>query len=693
MTTRIIKGPYVPPITRQTIEFREQLILSPFAARSANSLGRLVPTTRKDMRTAFARDCDRILHANSFEALAGKTQMISFPRSPHIHTRRFHTDKVASVACQIARYLGLNEDLTKAIAMGHDLGHTPFGHDGEKALSAISLRVLSKPFRHNQHSLRVVDTLESLEEKGLNLTFEVRDGIIRHCGETLDPVLTPDKPPLDLINLDDHGFPRTLEGCVVRISDQIAYLPHDYRDALREKIVTENDLPQVVKDVFGTTFGRMIYVMVNDVIETCRGKNYITMSDRVMEAREAMFHFEMDRIIGSEKIQAARRKSNIPEIIETLFADYIEKRGMDPQSAIDKIASFTDTQARDRYRRIKGGMDVEQLMSNLERSRVLNSLHEALDGSTDLSDLYRKTIESLTDIFAPAALRSRSILLFDEERGGLRIVESRGIRKDTVENRTIEPDEGIAGKVFASGTPILIKDASSAPITERRGSLMCVPIKTTDGESFGAMTIRSDQANAFEDSDLETFSRIARSLASHVAKTREAVLDGKTGLFKDTKGIERLKKLRELALSRNIPLSFIAFDIDHFKHTNDNYGHLAGDKVIEEIAQAARKIIQKRRESIGIRLGGEEFGLALLGTNKAQAAQIAEELRQEIERMQFSFENISTKAVEIFIKTISLGVAELKPEQSVDDLLKTADSAMYQSKNGGRNRVTAAKNE
>jgi dGTPase len=337
---------HLPNITRKTIEFREVVTLSPFAWPSVKSLGRLVPEKGDDIRTIYARDNDRIEYTRGYQALDGKTQFYTFPKSPHIHDRLFHVNKVGRVGRTIGRYLGLNEDLIEAQSKGHDVGHTPFGHEGEKALSAISLKVLGKPFKHNLHSLRVLDILE---EK--NLSAEVRNGIVCHCGETVDYIYAPGKLPKDLVNLTDEDMPYTLEGCVVRISDQIAYLSHDLADALRLKIVTTDDLPPIVKEVLGRDPDRMIGLMIMDVIEASRGKNHITMSQRMFEAREAFFEFEKNKIIASEKVQSSRRA--VPEIMETLFRFNTEIKGIDPQSAIDKIASYTDKQAKDRFNAIK----------------------------------------------------------------------------------------------------------------------------------------------------------------------------------------------------------------------------------------------------------------------------------------------------------------------------------------------------
>lgn len=333
------------PRNRKILERQEDYLLSKYAWKSINSLGRLTKVP-EDHRNIYMRDYDRILHTRAIEALAGKTQVFTFPESPHIHNRRFHTDKVVSVAVDIGRALGLNEDLIAAIALGHDLGHPPFGHDGERVLSEISMKYLGMEFKHNLHSLRIVDVLENK-----NLTAEVRNGIVCHCGESLDLKIHPGKIPKDINNLNDNDFPYTLEGCVVRLSDQIAYLAHDYRDSLFHKLVSSEDLPKVVKERMKTTIPeKMLGVMVEDVIEASFGKNYITMSFKMLEAREALFHFLYDKVIKSKTIIESRKQ--IPEIIKCLFVYYHQKRKMEPQKAIDQIASLTDRQAFETYQAI-----------------------------------------------------------------------------------------------------------------------------------------------------------------------------------------------------------------------------------------------------------------------------------------------------------------------------------------------------
>jgi dGTPase len=241
---------------------------------------------------------------------------------------------VAQIARDICRALGLNEDLAEAIALGHDLGHAPFGHEGEKILNELSLKHLGKPFKHNRQSLRIVDELEKL-----NLSFEVRDGIVRHDGEKKDPVLRPSRD----FTLDDREFPVTLEGCVVRLADRIAYLSKDLEDALFMGIVKEEEVPGIVKEVLGNSAGEIIGTLVKDVIASSAGKNYITMSRKVREALDALFEFNYEHYYFGEF--KASLVSKIEICLKTLYGYYTQKSKRTPQEAIDLIVGLTDQQA------------------------------------------------------------------------------------------------------------------------------------------------------------------------------------------------------------------------------------------------------------------------------------------------------------------------------------------------------------
>jgi dGTPase len=237
------------PEVRQRTEEREELF-SRFAARSRESADRDRPEEPDPMRTAYQIDRDRIIHSKAFRRLKHKTQVFIAPLGDHYRTRLTHTMEVMQVARSIARGLNLNEDLTEAIALGHDLGHTPFGHAGEYALGAC----LAGGFRHNEQSVRVVEVLEK-DGKGLNLTREVRDGILKHSKLR------------ESIAAEGWGIAGTLEGQIVKIADSLAYLNHDIDDAIRAGVISVTDLPTRANDVFGTTSGSRITAFVTDVVD------------------------------------------------------------------------------------------------------------------------------------------------------------------------------------------------------------------------------------------------------------------------------------------------------------------------------------------------------------------------------------------------------------------------------------------
>lgn len=265
---------------RENWERLEHVILSPCACFADESVGRERPMEPCPLRTAFQRDRDRIIHCKSFRRLKHKTQVFLAPRGDHYRTRLTHTLEVAQIARTMARSLRLNEDLTEAIALGHDLGHTPFGHMGERTLNALS----PDGFRHNEQSLRVVERLEG--DCGLNLTWEVRDGIAHHSGGTR---------------------PATLEGRLVALADRIAYVNHDIDDAERAGMISAGDLPQGCVKALGRTHGERIDTLIRDVVETSCGRDDVAMSDeryrRMMELREFLFEhvYRGDWAHGEEK--------------------------------------------------------------------------------------------------------------------------------------------------------------------------------------------------------------------------------------------------------------------------------------------------------------------------------------------------------------------------------------------------------
>jgi dGTPase len=328
---------------RQLTEEREES-LSPHAVRSKDSKGRAKPEVPCPVRTAFQHDRDRIIHCKSFRRLKHKTQVFIAPLGDHYVTRLTHTLEVAQIARTIARALNLNEDLTEAIALGHDLGHTPFGHVGEEVLNE-----LYKPgFSHNEQSLRVVEKLEK-DGKGLNLTWEVRDGILNHS-----------KTKEDILG-EGSGKPGTLEGAVVKISDSVAYINHDIDDAIRAGMITEGDLPVLAIAKLGNTHSKRINTMVYDIIEHSwdirdgEAENpTVTMSPETLETTNNLRNFLFERVYNIRSAQEESEKAR--EIVRRLykyFNDYEDK--MPPEYSyykdelerrvVDYIAGMTDLYA------------------------------------------------------------------------------------------------------------------------------------------------------------------------------------------------------------------------------------------------------------------------------------------------------------------------------------------------------------
>ena len=323
-------------LLRKESEKREYRILSADAAKAAESKGRQREEVRCDFRTDFQRDRDRIIHSKALRRLMHKTQVFIAPEEAHFRTRLTHTLEVAQIARTIARALRLNEDLTEAIAMGHDLGHTPFGHAGETALAAKH----PAGFRHNVQSLRVCDVLEANgERRGMNLTEEVRDGILNHTG----PVQ-----------------PFTLEGRIVKTADRIAYINHDIDDALRSGIIRENDLPQDAIAMLGDTTGKRINTLIRDMAESSDGQGDIRQSDACSGAMNVLRSYLFDAVYSSDRVAADAERYEIDVVIPALYDYYVmnpEKLSIEYQTLIeiygltemvkDHIAGMTDRYARD----------------------------------------------------------------------------------------------------------------------------------------------------------------------------------------------------------------------------------------------------------------------------------------------------------------------------------------------------------
>jgi len=282
---------------REKLEEIEKETLMPQACLSANSKGRAKPEAPHSFRTAFQRDRDRIIHSKSFRRLKHKTQVFLAPFGDHFRTRLTHTLEVSQIARTIAKALRLNEDLTEAIALGHDLGHTPFGHAGEETLAGL----LPGGFTHYEQSLRVVEKLE-YEGKGLNLTVEVREGIAMHS-----------KGRGDILEEDLGEMPSTLEGQIVRVSDVIGYVNHDIDDALRAGVIKEKDIPLDLVKILGRWHSSRIDRMVEDVVTSSLKANLerIAMSPAVMGAVVALREFLYERVYGSafarEEVERARK--------------------------------------------------------------------------------------------------------------------------------------------------------------------------------------------------------------------------------------------------------------------------------------------------------------------------------------------------------------------------------------------------
>lgn len=293
---------------REELEDLEEKILSPWAARARRSRGRLKPEPECPLRTCFQRDRDRIIHSKAFRRLKHKTQVFLAPTGDHYRTRLTHTLEVAQIARTIARALRLNEDLTEAIALGHDLGHTPFGHAGEEVLNEL----VPGGFRHYEQSLRVVDCLEK-EGRGLNLTHEVRDGIVKHS-KGLGPIFAPEKDP-----------PLTLEAEVVRLADLIAYVNHDLDDALRAGIIRERDIPESALRVLGRRHAARINTLVTDLVrETLSaGDGRLHLSDRVLKALSDLRAFLFERVYRAREVRREFEKAR--KILIELYEYYLNR--------------------------------------------------------------------------------------------------------------------------------------------------------------------------------------------------------------------------------------------------------------------------------------------------------------------------------------------------------------------------------
>lgn len=317
---------------RENVEKWEEAYLSPYAAISNKSKGRETDEPPCDIRPVYQRDRDRILHSKSFRRMRHKTQVFLSPEGDHYRTRLTHTLEVSQTARTIAKALRLNEDLTEAIALGHDLGHTPFGHAGERALDMVC----PKGFAHHRQSVRVLTVLEKGGE-GLNVTQEVLDGILNH---------------------QTDGRPETLEGKIVRLADKIAYTNHDMEDAVRAGVIQESDIPKELRDILGNSRGERLNTLIHDMIKNNIGKNDILLSPDIHKALYELRSFLFNHVYRNPIAKGQEEKA--VELVKQLYAYYrkdlnrlpeeylnlITKRGEEAEQVVcDYVAGMTDNYA------------------------------------------------------------------------------------------------------------------------------------------------------------------------------------------------------------------------------------------------------------------------------------------------------------------------------------------------------------
>ena len=299
---------------RENMEQRERELLSPYASHSADTRGRDRPEEECDVRTAYQRDRDRILHCKAFRRMKDKTQVFLAPQGDHYRTRLTHTLEVSQIARTIAKALRLNEDLVEAIALGHDLGHTPFGHAGERALDQIH----PGGFAHYKQSVRVVEVLEK-NGNGLNLTWEVRDGILNHQTKTI---------------------PHTLEGKIVRLSDKIAYVNSDIDDAIRAQILNEEDIPLELRKTLGFDSKKRLNHLIHDIITHSMGKDDIIMSDETAEALRDLRLFMFEHVYKNPVAKSEEVKAKV--MLEQMYHYYMDHIELLPGKLLNMLGEGED---------------------------------------------------------------------------------------------------------------------------------------------------------------------------------------------------------------------------------------------------------------------------------------------------------------------------------------------------------------
>lgn len=321
---------------RENLEQMEQIYLSPFATKSVNSIGRDREEPQCDIRPVFQRDRDRILHCKAFRRLKHKTQVFLSPKGDHYRTRLTHTLEVSQNARTIAKALRLNEDLVEAIALGHDLGHTPFGHAGERVLNELC----EEGYRHNEQSVRIVEKLEK-DGEGLNLTWEVKDGILNHQTSLM---------------------PHTLEGKIVRLSDKIAYINHDIDDAIRAMLLTEEEIPLELRKTLGMTTRERLDTLIHNIITNSIGQDDILMSPEILEAMQELRRFMFEKVYMNPRAKGEEEKAerllrelylyylDHIEILPTQYQKMCEEEEKAERVVCDYISGMTDQYAISKYR-------------------------------------------------------------------------------------------------------------------------------------------------------------------------------------------------------------------------------------------------------------------------------------------------------------------------------------------------------
>lgn len=307
---------------REILESEEHEVLSSWATKSDETLGRAEPEEKCNYRTDFQRDRDRILHSKAFRRLMHKTQVFLAPEGDHYRTRLTHSLEVSQISRAVARGLRLNEDLTEAIALGHDLGHAPFGHTGESALDEVH----KGGFKHRVHSLRIVDLLEKKDDgrEGLNLTMEVRDGILNHSG--------PDKP-------------FTPEGQIVKICDRVAYINHDIDDAIRAGIITREDLPKSFAQTFGISKSDNIGTMIKDLIENSKKNTAVGFSLELQKEVDNIREFMFENVYLND--YARREKTKVISMIQYIYKYYYEKPDKLPKEYYEQYLKISNEAIKD----------------------------------------------------------------------------------------------------------------------------------------------------------------------------------------------------------------------------------------------------------------------------------------------------------------------------------------------------------